>query len=169
VCSLLMNSGGTGKIRALQEWTPPRSKMRPRRDPYGQLTQPGKTEMSRKVRHLKWSHAEKQIARKAFELALDREFRSVIRRAKDMAGKIEQPTDLWDLEHNLTESRKRIDRTYDRRYSVLIDVCGRLVREGRLIIVRTNFKVLGKTSCSLSAPTPGFWPSSTKWLETRRS
>jgi Asp-tRNA(Asn)/Glu-tRNA(Gln) amidotransferase B subunit len=106
--------------------------MRPRRDPYGQLTQPGKTEMSRKVRHLKWSHAEKQIARKAFELALDREFRSVIRRAKDMAGKIEQPTDLWDLEHNLTESRKRIDRTYDYRYSVLTDVFGRLVREVRL-------------------------------------
>jgi hypothetical protein len=84
------------------------------------------------VRDLKWSHTEKQIARKAFELALDREFRSVIRRAKDMAGQIEQPTDLCDLEHYLTESRKRIDRTYDYRYSVLTDVFGRLVREGRL-------------------------------------
>jgi hypothetical protein len=40
-------------------------------------------------------HAEKQIARKAFELALDREFRNVIRRAKDMAGNIEQPTDAF--------------------------------------------------------------------------
>ena len=33
------------------------------------------------IRHLKWSPAEKQIARKAFELALDREFRNVFRRA----------------------------------------------------------------------------------------
>ena len=48
------------------------------------------------------------------------------------SGNIEQPTDLWDLEHYLTESRKRIDRTYDYRYSVLTDVFGGLVREGRL-------------------------------------
>jgi Asp-tRNA(Asn)/Glu-tRNA(Gln) amidotransferase B subunit len=96
------------------------------------LPSPESRDVQEMVRHLKWSHTEKQIARKAFELALDREFRSVIRRAKDMAGQIEQPTDLWDLEHYLTESRKRIDRTYDYRYSVLTDVFGRLVREGRL-------------------------------------
>jgi Asp-tRNA(Asn)/Glu-tRNA(Gln) amidotransferase B subunit len=96
------------------------------------LPSPESRDVQEMVHHLKWSHTEKQIARKAFELALDREFRSVIRRAKDMAGQIEQPTDLWDLEHYLTESRKRIDRTYDYRYSVLTDVFGRLVREGRL-------------------------------------
>ena len=96
------------------------------------LPSPESRDVQEMVRHLKWSHTEKQIARKAFELALDREFRSVIRRAKDMAGQIEQPTDLWDLEHYLTESRKRIDRTYDYRYSVLTDVFGRLIREGRL-------------------------------------
>ena len=96
------------------------------------LPSPESRDVQEMVRHLEWSHAEKQIARKALELALDREFRKVIRRAKDMAGKIEQPTDLWDLEHYLTESRKRIDRTYDYRYSVLTDVFGRLVREGRL-------------------------------------
>jgi len=96
------------------------------------LPGPESRDVQEMIRHLKWSHAEKQIARKAFELALDREFRNVIRRAKDMAGKIEQPTDLWDLEHYLTESRKRIDRTYDYRYSVLTHVFGRLIREGRL-------------------------------------
>ena len=48
------------------------------------------------------------------------------------SGNIEQPSDLWDLEHYLTESRKRIDRPYDYRYSVLTDVFGRLIREGRL-------------------------------------
>src|SRR6266446_5832041 len=48
------------------------------------------------------------------------------------SGNIEQLSDLWDLEHYLTESRKRIDRTYDYRYSVLTDVFGRLIREGCL-------------------------------------
>jgi len=83
-------------------------------------------------RDLKWSHTEKGIARKAFQRALDREFQAVIRTAKEMAGKIEQPTDLWDLESYLTQSRKEIDRKYDYRYSVLTDVFGKLVREGRL-------------------------------------
>ncbi len=96
------------------------------------LPSPENRDVQQMVHHLKWSHAEKQIARKAFELALDREFQSVIRRAKDMAGKIEQPTDLWELEHYLTQSRKKIDRTYDYRYSVLTEVFGRLIREGRL-------------------------------------
>jgi hypothetical protein len=49
-----------------------------------------------------------------------------------MAGKIEQPADLRDLESYLTQSRKEIDHKYDYRYSVLTDVFGMLVREGRL-------------------------------------
>jgi hypothetical protein len=36
------------------------------------------------------------------------------------------------LESYLTQSRKKIDRKYDYRYSVLTDVFGKLVREGRL-------------------------------------
>jgi len=96
------------------------------------LPSPESRDVQEMVRHLKWSHTEKQIARKAFELALDREFQSVIQRAKDMASKIEQPADLWELEHYLTQSRKKIDRTFDYRYSVLIDVFGRLIRERRL-------------------------------------
>ena len=96
------------------------------------LPSPESRDVQEMIRHLQWSHAEKQIARKAFELALDREFQSVIQRAKDMAGKIEQPTDLWELEHYLTQSRKKIDRTFDYRYSVLTEVFGRLIRERRL-------------------------------------
>jgi len=96
------------------------------------LPGPESRDVQEMIRHLKWSHAEKQIARKAFELALDREFQSVIQRAKDMASKIEQPADLWELEHYLTQSRKKIDRTFDYRYSVLIDVFGRPIRERRL-------------------------------------
>jgi Photoprotection regulator fluorescence recovery protein len=56
----------------------------------------------------------------------------VIREAKQMAGRIEQPSDLWELEGYLTRSRKEIDRMYDYRYSVLPLVFGNLIREGRL-------------------------------------
>jgi hypothetical protein len=96
------------------------------------LPSPESRDVHEMIRHLKWSHGEKQIARKAFELALDREFQIVIQMAKDMAGNIEQPTDLWELEHYLTQSRKKIDRTFDYRYSVLTEVLGRLIRERRL-------------------------------------
>jgi|SRR5207302_5768650 len=78
------------------------------------------------TRDLKWSHAEKTIARRVFTRALEREFEVVIREAKEMAGKIEQPSDLWDLESFLTQSRKEIDRKYDYRYSVLTLVFGSL-------------------------------------------
>ena len=34
-----------------------------------------------------------------------------------MASQIQQSSDLWDLEHYLTQRRKEIDRKYDYRYS----------------------------------------------------
>ena len=49
-----------------------------------------------------------------------------------MTGKIEQPVDLWNPESYLTQSRREIDRKYDYRQSVLTEVLGKLVREGRL-------------------------------------
>ena len=84
------------------------------------------------MRELKWSGTEKTIARKAFNLALQREFEAVIRNAKNMASKIETNTDLWKLERYLTSSRLKIDRQYDYRYSVLPEVFGVLIRKGRL-------------------------------------
>ena len=76
-----------------------------------------------------WSKSEKAIARKAFDAALEREFQEVIREAKQKAGQIKEPEDLWDLEHYLTQRRKEIDRKYDYRYSQLDLVFGRLLRE----------------------------------------
>jgi hypothetical protein len=69
------------------------------------------------MRNLKWSPAEKALARKAFDLALHRELDAVIRETKDRAAKIMQPSQLWDLEHYLTQRRKQIDRQFDFRYS----------------------------------------------------
>jgi hypothetical protein len=74
----------------------------------------------------------KAVARKAFESALKREFEAVITETRQMAAAITQSDDLWELEDHLTRRRKKIDRVYDYRYSVLLDVFAYLVREGRL-------------------------------------
>src|SRR3984885_10513666 len=79
-----------------------------------------------------WSRSEKTIARKAFDVALGRELHEVIQEAKKMASQVQKASDLWDLEHYLTERRKEIDRKYDSRGSRLKDVLGRLLYENRL-------------------------------------
>ena len=79
-----------------------------------------------------WSRSEKTIARTAFDAALGRELHEVIQEAKKMASQIQQSSDLWDLEHYLTERRKEIDRKYDYRYSQLTHVLRRLLYEKRL-------------------------------------
>jgi hypothetical protein len=80
----------------------------------------------------KWSHAEKVIARQAFDLALRNELQATIREAKDRAAKISEPIELWELEDWLAERRQDINRSYDYRYSVLPIVFGHLIRDGRL-------------------------------------
>jgi hypothetical protein len=79
-----------------------------------------------------WSRSEKAIARTAFDAALGRELHEVIQKAKQMANEIQQSSDLWGLEHYLTQRRKEIDRKYDYRYSQLTQVFGRLLHESRL-------------------------------------
>jgi hypothetical protein len=81
---------------------------------------------------LTWSRSEKVIARRAFDAALGREIHEVIQEAKKMASQIKLSSDLWDLEHYLTQRRKEIDRKYDFRGSRLTDVLGRLLHENRL-------------------------------------
>ena len=79
-----------------------------------------------------WSRSEKVIARTAFDAALGRELHEVIQEAKKMASQIQQSSDLWDLEHYLTQRRKEIDPKYDYRCSQLTQVFGRPLYEKRL-------------------------------------
>jgi hypothetical protein len=79
-----------------------------------------------------WSKSERAVARAAFDAALGRELHEVIQKAKQMANEIQQSSDLWDLEHYLTERRKEINGKYDYRYSQLTHVFGRLLYEGRI-------------------------------------
>jgi hypothetical protein len=81
---------------------------------------------------LKWTHSEKAVARRAFDLSLQNELRATIQEAKNRAAKIEEPFELWELESWLTERRQDINRRYDYRYSVLPLVFAHLLRDGHL-------------------------------------
>jgi hypothetical protein len=79
-----------------------------------------------------WSRSEKASARQAFDAALKRELHELMEEAKEIAGKIKQPSDLWDLQGYLTQRRKEIDHKYNYRYSHLTQVFGRLLYETRV-------------------------------------
>ena len=96
------------------------------------MTTPAMNNSPTLMRDLRWSPAEKAIARKVYESALQQELEAVVRETKEMAAKIEQVGDVWDLEYYLTKRRQEIDRQYDYRYSVLPEVFGTLVRKGRV-------------------------------------
>jgi hypothetical protein len=84
------------------------------------------------MRDLRWSPAEKAVARHAFQSALRSELEATIAEAKRRAAGITDISELWDLESFLTARRDEIDRRFDYRYSVLPEVFGSLVKEGRL-------------------------------------
>src|ERR1700732_1873953 len=79
-----------------------------------------------------WSRSEKAVARTAFDAALKRELHEIIQETKQMANQINEPADLWDLEHYLTQRRKEIDRKWEYKYSQLTHVFRRLLHEQRL-------------------------------------
>jgi photoprotection regulator FRP-like protein len=84
------------------------------------------------IHNMKWSPSEKGIARKAYDAAHQRELDTIIQKTKEMALRIKTPSDLWELEDYLFEARKKNDRKYDYRYSVLPLLFAQLVREGWL-------------------------------------
>lgn len=77
----------------------------------------------------KWSDAEKKVARRAFDAALQREYAALLEKLKGWAANAENPEDIWAIHDYLAEQRKTIDGKYDYRYSQLIIVFGRLLRE----------------------------------------
>lgn len=81
---------------------------------------------------LKWAEAEKKLSRRAFEVALQAELADVLRDFKARAAAVQTPEDMWPFEHFLNQRRRELDAKYDYRYSQLISVFGRLIREGRL-------------------------------------
>lgn len=85
------------------------------------------------MHHETWSKSEKVIARRAFDQALAREYASLMEKVRRRVKNIAEPSDIWRLHDFLTRERRAIDQKYDYRYSVLIFVLARLLREGWLI------------------------------------
>lgn len=69
---------------------------------------------------IKWSAAEKKIARRAFAAAYDGECAAIMARLKQQAARAETPEDLWAIQDEIAEQREGLDRKYDFRYSQLI-------------------------------------------------
>ncbi len=81
------------------------------------------------MQDIKWTAAEKKIARRVFAAALQREYADIIARLKALAAQADTPEALWVVHDFLSEQRRQIDVKYDYRYSQLIVVFGRLLRE----------------------------------------
>jgi hypothetical protein len=78
---------------------------------------------------VRWTSAEKKVARRAFDAALERHLSAIIAEAKRMMANAADPSDLWQVEAYLTESRKTVDRIYQFRYSDLLRVFSILMRD----------------------------------------
>jgi hypothetical protein len=79
-----------------------------------------------------WSKNEKKIARNAFNLAYRRECEEIAAKLTEKVVTIKEPADIWRIHDYLTDQRDDISEKYDYRYSVLIFLFARLIREGRL-------------------------------------
>ncbi|HEY9752140.1 MAG TPA: hypothetical protein V6C46_04270 [Coleofasciculaceae cyanobacterium] len=81
---------------------------------------------------LVWSDAEKEAAQIAFNRAYEREIAALIQEVSTQAASIAALEDLWRLHDFLSARRHDVDGKYDYRYSVLVFVFSRLVKEGWL-------------------------------------
>jgi hypothetical protein len=84
------------------------------------------------VHDIKWSVSEKKLARCLFEAALAGELAEVMAEFKAKAAAVAHPDDMWSIQEYLFRKQREVDEKYDYRYSQLLFVFGRLVREGRL-------------------------------------
>ena len=80
----------------------------------------------------KWSHAEKNLSRRAFEQALESELSEVLAEFKAKASAAGTPEEMWNVQRFLASKEREIEEKYDYRYSRLILVFARLLREGRI-------------------------------------
>ncbi|MEA3433537.1 MAG: hypothetical protein U9R13_03055 [Campylobacterota bacterium] len=80
----------------------------------------------------KWTKSQKVHARKLFDLALEREYDTLI--AEINKSEIKTRDDVWELYEMLGKKRKELNGKYDYRYSQLIFVFAQLVRGGYLTL-----------------------------------
>jgi Photoprotection regulator fluorescence recovery protein len=81
------------------------------------------------VSEAEWSAGEQKVAQEAFERAYKREIDALIEEVRSQASGIAQLDHVWHLHDFLSAKRHEIDGKYDYRYSVLIFVFARLLKE----------------------------------------
>lgn len=84
------------------------------------------------MNELNWTDSEKKVARWAFDASLKAELAEIISIFKDNASSARTPDEMWSIGDSLLRQRREIEQKYDYRYSQLLHVFGRLVREGRI-------------------------------------
>jgi hypothetical protein len=83
---------------------------------------------------VEWSPTEQAIAQTAFKEAYQREISALIETNREQAGAIVELNDVWQLHDLLSVRRHEVEGKYDYRYSVLLFVFARLVKEGWLAL-----------------------------------
>ncbi len=81
-----------------------------------------------------WSKKEKAIARRTFEGAYEKECKDLIKEIQKRANEAKDPIDIWRLHDFLTRRIEEIEGKYDYRYSRLIFVFARLLKEGWITV-----------------------------------
>jgi len=84
------------------------------------------------IHEIKWNATEKKVARAAFDIAYQREMEEIQNALFDKVAKIKNVNDIWSIHNYLTKRKNGIDEKYDYRYSQLIIVFGKLMKEGYL-------------------------------------
>ena|ERR1700730_12486960 len=81
---------------------------------------------------VRWTATEKKTARRAFDKAVERHCTRITTEARRMLEKVTTPSDIWRVQEYLSNQRKLVDRIYQYRYSDLLLVFSRLMRDGWL-------------------------------------
>jgi hypothetical protein len=90
------------------------------------------TSLEHFIAHIPWTQSEKKIARKVFDQAFEKHCAAVKAEVEKMIANCSAPSDVWRIHDYLSDERRTVDRLYDYRYSVLLEVFGVLLRDGWL-------------------------------------
>jgi hypothetical protein len=86
------------------------------------------------MRDFTWSPTQKKAAKAAFDLAIERELKSIRDQVATLLKNMPDDHSIWTVEDYLSEKRREFVQKYDYRYSVLMWVFPRLIAEGWLKI-----------------------------------
>ena len=102
---------------------------------------------SRPVQNLKWSDSEKKLSRRVFEAALEAELAEIMTAIKAKVAVLTTPDEMWALQGELARKQREVEEKYDYRYSQLLMVFSRLLRERR--VTREQLRGLSDEKLSL--------------------